>query len=103
MAIKIFYPSGINATVNAKFVKAAPLGKEFVVAFELTDDSEIKGKSLNKGEMLIVDPRAVCIDSISGQVLYNGRDHYRNLSANFRQWLDEHREWPNLLELGGSN
>lgn len=100
MAIRIFYPSGNNATIHARFVKAGPWGNDvFMVVLEITELSRMAGSKIRRGEMLVVDPRCVCFDTDANRVVYNGRDNVAQFPDEFRSWMNEHPEWPDVLEL----
>ena len=101
MKVKVYYPSGTNKVITGKFLGCfMDRGVLMTVGFELTEACRIGTRCLQSGDVLVIDPRAVCFDLENEKVIYNGRDHYAALPKEMRKFMDDNPQWPDLLELG---
>jgi hypothetical protein len=60
----------------------------------LDEPTTIHGQTLEVDGALVLDPRCLIRNHLTGEVAYNPRDHYDRLEAVWREWLDEHPNWP---------
>jgi hypothetical protein len=96
--MKLCYPSGIAFEAKGEF--HGIVGRESPMCIELADAVDINGQTLDAGSVLAADPRSICVDVSTDEVLSNPREHLQDLSAEMNSWLAEHPEWPSVLELG---
>lgn len=68
-------------------------------AIEVTRNLVINGQQVKKGSLLAIDPRCVITNPSTNFVYYNPRDMVGQLPDWVEPWLDEHPEWPAVLEL----
>lgn len=57
-------------------------------------DTRIRGQRVARGEVLALDPRCLVRDPVSGEVIYNPREHVEELDQPFVEWLEENPDWP---------
>lgn len=101
MNIKVYYPSGNNFILHGKWEGAVILPKgENAIVILLDSACELPGGIvLDAGAIVFGDPRGVYLDSDEGRVLYNPRDYMEGMQKVWIDWLNEHSEWPAILEL----
>ncbi len=103
MKITIFYPSGNSLTVKGIWKGPGRIIDNNVILIEIDEDVEIMGYTLEKGEALIGDPRGVYRNDDTGKILYNPRDAMIGMQKVWIDWLNEHPEWPDILELNAAD
>ncbi len=94
MKIRFDYPSGIHMTLEGAFLAAGAIGPEYVPAIEVHEPITFGEERIEPGGALVLDPRCLCVEIETGNVLYNGREHYDRLHPRFRRWFDENPGWP---------
>ena len=58
------------------------------------------GEDLQKGDALVLDPRTVVVNPETGVITYSPREPGNiQLPKWVYTWLDEHPEWPGVLDL----
>lgn len=104
MKIRLSYPSGHSFVVVGDWIGPGIIGGELVPAITVTAALRVPGGTfVNRGSVLIGDPRGVYQDADSGAILYNPRMPliFAFLGSTWHQWLAEHPEWPGVLEIEG--
>lgn len=87
MALRVHYPSGATFTV-AGVLREVDLGGEVGVSSGIL--------TAKRGEMLLLDPRAVVL--LDGAVVAEPRRYDQaRLAPWVRTWLVEHPEWPRVV------
>ncbi len=100
MNIKIYYPSGNILNVEGDWLGPGNVEGTPVVAIIVRGKTSIPGnKQLEKDSVLVVDPRGVCRDMDSEQVIYNPRDCLVGMDQWAVDWLLKNPQWPAVLEL----
>lgn len=87
MKVKVYYPSGFTFQLEGRWLGPAEVGGLMVVAM-------IMGIK----EVNLFDPRGVCQAVETGEILYSPRK-INQPDKWVRDWLSEHPEWPQILEL----
>ena len=100
MKIKVSYPSGHVLHISGEW-KGAGMIKDSCTIVILIDKECILpgGGVIEKGSFVAGDIRGVYQNEYSGEVLYNPRDYMEGMDKWAVGWLNEHPEWPALLEL----
>lgn len=100
MKIKVYYPSGNNFLLSGEWKGPGNIEGSNVIVIMLNTDSVLPGNNLvTAGAAFIGDPRGVYIDNDNKTVLYNPRDYMEGMQKVWIDWLNEHSDWPALLEL----
>lgn len=114
LKINVYYPSGSHFTCSGVWQGPGNVGGANIILIVLDEDLRIPGSKivekrgnaimdggqlLEKGGLLMGDPRGVYQDKNSGKVLYNPRDAMVDMDKVWLDWLKEHPEWPGVLEL----
>lgn len=69
-------------------------GGMFLPIIILDRATTVNGKRLERGSMLVVDPRAAIYDAETRQIEYNPRECAEVLPDFAREYLNEHPDWP---------
>lgn len=93
----LYYPSGNIVKVKGECKGLA--GQDSPLVVEVAEDTTVGDQAIPAGGIIAADPRCVCIDADSRQVLYNPRENLRLIEAGLQKWLSAHTEWPSVLEL----
>ena len=97
LPLRLYYPSGNVVDVIGKFLglHSPPSG----LLIEVEKDVQVGDQFVEAGAALVGDPRCVCINAETHEVLYNPREHILRLESNWKEWLEENPAWPHQLEL----
>lgn len=100
MKIKVYYPSGKNFLLSGEWKGPGRIGESNFILILLDKDCILPGgKTIPLRAAFIGDPRGVYIEEISKEVLFNPRDYMEGMEKVWVDWLNEHPEWPRILEL----
>ena len=98
--IKIYYPSGNVLHINGSWKGPGNINGLCAILIIVDGDSILPGGTkIEKGAAFIGDIRGIYQDETSGSILYNPRDHTEGMDNWAVKWLNEHPEWPLILEL----
>ena len=104
MRAHVYYPSGQHAEIDGQWI---PFGKLpdpsdlYAAGFIVHRETNIEGTVIPRESAVLLDPRAVVVEK-GGGVVYTPRDHGPFMLAEMRDWMDEHPEWPDILEVDGA-
>lgn len=100
MKIKAKYPSGAIKRFDGTWLGFVKVYKE-VEGRKVVDLREMccSGVRLRKNTIAWIDPRAICFNEKTGKVLYNPRKHISVMKDEFKEWMEEHKEWPHREDL----
>lgn len=108
MRIKISYPSGNILHVRGQWKGPGNVMGTPIILIMITEDwNPPVGSKMDDGSSpvvkagcaLIGDPRGVYQNEDSGKLLFNPRDWMEGMEQWSIDWLNEHPEWPAILEL----
>ena len=100
MRIKVSYPSGNVLHLSGEWKGPGNVDGTCVILILIDKDCIVPGGCVvTKGSALVGDLRGVYQNEYSGQVLYNPRESMEGMDKWAVDWLNEHLEWPAILEL----
>jgi len=93
--LRVLYPSGNVVEVDGVWKGVMMAEGTLCPTAELTRSQRLNGQMMTRGGLFVADPRAVVLDSRTGEVLYQPRGPmYAGLSATWKELLDEIPDWP---------
>lgn len=102
MRIKIFYPSGNILHLSGEWKGPGNVDGTCIILILIEKDCKVPGGSvITKGSAFVGDPRGIYQNEDTGEILYNPRDAMIGMDNWAVNWLNEHPEWPQLLEMKG--
>jgi len=100
LEIQVYYPSGHSFTLWGKWIGLKKLKGLDIITIIVDRDCVLPGEQVIKGHSpIILDPRGVYLNKGKREILYNPRDQAASLETEWQDWLEEHPEWPRILEL----
>ena len=102
MRIKISYPSGNVLHLSGEWKGPGNVDGNCIILILVDEDYIVPdsgGVVIPKDVAFVGDIRGVYQDEDSGRILYNPKESVEGMNKWAVDWLDEHPEWPAILEL----
>ena len=100
MKFKVSYPSGHVLHLRGEWKGLGNVDGDGIILILIDKDCIIPGGFiLTANSVFVGDIRGVYQNEDSGEILYNPRDCMEGMSKWAVNWLNEHQEWPAILEL----
>lgn len=100
MNIKVYYPSGNILHLSGEWKGPGNVGGNCIILILVDKPSLLpSGSTIPAGSAFIGDIRGLYTDEVTDQILYHPRENIEGMNKWAVDWLDEHPEWPAVLEL----